>query len=699
MTIRAPAFLSRSQPPSPSPIRPASFAAADDSEATANTPTHTRRALARLQKTFKRASLPSPTPVSSVPFPSGLTPLEPASSLPGQYLDTVGLRFAEAASKALANPTGPSSSSAYASGAILPAKNDPCIQLLKGQKPLPPGRGAALGTLITSELAKSNDLHVSRAVIRTLQRPLSVLLNRISAMLMPLLPYATQNSTEVSSLGTVSLLAQAHALGIVRMAAELLEALNGVNQSVILGSGGVDHLRGIREGLEIILKRVVEPLISSVNSEVGPILDTLAVAPPSSDVDAQAVNCVLSLSAALPGITTRLEWYTALPGAVAQSANAALLIGLVWRALVALSCRPLHDPFAVPLPTMKKPGSREGIKDATVKEKQTTPGLKTKELPFVNALSRGWCASPASQAAPACNAAVSSNGVVPDPNGTTAGQPRVSSRTPPSTPRFGRRALPLTSLSRPPSPASKGAQPPPALTPLERLLADTAAVQAMLGMLSKPSQGGLALEAVNEAFDALEGFKNMLQWLVEEIAPFSASRDKRSLQTITTSLLRVSEYCPALIALSVIVQLVPPAQLPRQCSSMEASLLASAESIISSEWQAITISELLGMQEVEYRSSCLTGFGRADAAVEPVGRALLSVFQPSINADEFSCLVWEKGVDLRVLQGWLAERIISIDHANFTGLAADDKEPNLYGTPPHSGDIDEQVAGRRSMRA
>lgn len=684
MTIRTPAFLTRSQPPSPAPTRPSSFAADDSGDAPTNAHTHTHRALTRLQKTFKRAPSPSPTPVNSVPFPSGLTPLEPASSLPGQYLDTVGLRFAEAASKALANPTGPSPPSTYASGAILPAKNDPCVQLLKGQKPLPPGRGAALGTLITSELAKSNDVHLSRAIIRTLQRPLSVLLNRLSAMLMPLLSYVTRNSTEVSSSGAVSLLAQAHALGIVRMAAELLEALHGVNEGVVLGVGGVDHLRGIREGLEIILKRVVEPLVGSVNSELGPILDALAVAPSLSDVDAQAANGVVSLSAVLPAITTRLEWYTALPGAVAQSANAALLIGLVWRALVALSCRPLHDPFAAPLPTMKKPGSREGMKDVAGKEKQTSPGPKTREMQFVNPLSHARSASPANVAATASNVAVSGNA---DLNGAVTGQPRISSRTPPSTPRFGRLPLPLTSLSRPPSPASRGAQPAPTLTPLQRLLADTTAVQAMLGMLSKPSQGGLALEAVDEAFDALEGFKNMLQWLIEEVAPFSPSRDKRSLQTITASLLRVSWDCPALIALNVLVQLVPPAQLPRQYLSAEAPLLASAESIISSEWRAITVSELLGMHNAEYRSSCLTGFGRADAAVEPVGRALLSVLQPSINADEFSSLVWEKGVDLRVLQAWLAERVVSIDNANFTGLAADNKEPSLCVAPCHTGDV------------
>lgn len=679
MTIRAPAFLNRSQPPSSAPARAASFTA-DDNEASP----HSRNTLTRLQKTFKRSSSASPTPASSVPLPITLTPLEPAYSLPGQYLDTVGLKFAEAASKALANLTGPSSPGAHAPSVVLPAKNDPCLQLLKGQKPFSPGRGAALGVLIMSELAKSTDVHLSKAIIRTLQRPLSVLLNKLSAMLMPILPYVTYSSTEVSPSGTVSVLAQAHALGIARMAAELLEALNAVSQNAVLGTGGIDHLRGIRDGLDIILKRVVEPLVSGVNAELGPIVDTLATAP--SDMDAQTANGVLSLAAALPAAATRLEWYTALPGNAPQSANAALLIRLVWRTLLALSCRPLSDPFATSTTAMKKPGSREGMKEFAGKEKHTPPGLKAKkELPFVNALSHARPASHSSVPGAATNAVAMNSNVVTDSNGIH----RVPSRTPPSTPRFGRLSLPLTSISRPPSPASKAAQSAPALTPLQRLLADTTAVQAMLGTLSKPPRGGLAQEAVDEAFDALEGFKNMLRWLVEEVGSFSTSRDKRGLQNMTKSLLHASENCPALIALNVLIQLVPPAQLPRQYSSVEASLLASAESIISNEWRPIAISELLGISDAEYRSSCFAGFGRADAAVEPVGRVLLSVLQPSINADEFSSLVWEKGVDLRVLQGWLAERVVSSDAAYYVGV--DDAKSNSYSAPPHINDMVEQA--------
>jgi hypothetical protein len=102
----------------------------------------------------------------------------------------------------------------------------PLQPLVQGPEALPRwsrARGAALGALITLELAKSTDVHPSRAIIRTLQRPLSVLINQVSAMLMPILPRLSAGYTPGSSSGPVSHLAHAHALGIARFVAELLE--------------------------------------------------------------------------------------------------------------------------------------------------------------------------------------------------------------------------------------------------------------------------------------------------------------------------------------------------------------------------------------------------------------------------------------------------------------------------------------------
>ncbi|KAF8316399.1 hypothetical protein DL93DRAFT_776343 [Clavulina sp. PMI_390] len=672
MTIRAPAFLSKSRPSSPGPTR---ADRSPPSEADGTLPT--RRPLSRLQNPFKRSTSASPAPLTHTQLAAFNAALDTASPLPGvgaQYLDSLGLKFAEAASNALANPVGPVTPNANTPGSAATASNDPCAQLLKGRRPFPPGRGAALGALITTELSRSADVHLSRAIVRTLQRPLSVLLNNISGLLMPILPYVTTPATsQLSAPATASSLAQSHALGIARLAAELLEALKGINTSVIVGAGGVDYLRGTRDGLEVLVQRVVNPLLSNIKIELGPVLDKLSAAP-ELEADGQAPSALPALTAALPGITMRLDWYTS-PGVPAHSAHAALLISLVWRALVALSSRPLADPFT--FMGMKKPRSREGMNQGG--KDKTSPGLKAKkDLPFVSALSR-----PAT-----INGASTPNGAA-TPNGIATAPPAVASGpTPPATPRFGRIGLPLTSISRPPSPTSssgvvsksKGAPASLPVTPLQRLLADTSAVQAMLGTLSKPPCGCLAFEAVDEAFDALAGFKTMLKWLVDEAVAQNEGPAK-SLQDIVEQLLEAAEDVPCLIALNVLVQLVSPEQLSRRMPGGDARDESTA-------WRAIAVPELLNMEVEEYRTSCLAGFSRADAAVDPVGHAVLDAlethkrplmvrsvsssstvtFSPAASLRELpgtpGLLSSQKGLDLRVLRAWLMERIATNDDDN-----------------------------------
>ena len=83
-------------------------------------------------------------PLIRVPFNlrySSLTPAVSPSRAPliqdGSYLDALDLRLNEAVSKALAHPSGPS----------LPS------ELVGGRRPIPVGRGRALGALITSYVA------------------------------------------------------------------------------------------------------------------------------------------------------------------------------------------------------------------------------------------------------------------------------------------------------------------------------------------------------------------------------------------------------------------------------------------------------------------------------------------------------------------------------------------------------------------
>lgn len=73
---------------------------------------------------FKRPTpAPSPGPTPSPLFQDG------------SYLEMLGLKLSEAVSKALAQPTGPTT---------------PTELLVSGKRPIPTGRGTALGALIAS---------------------------------------------------------------------------------------------------------------------------------------------------------------------------------------------------------------------------------------------------------------------------------------------------------------------------------------------------------------------------------------------------------------------------------------------------------------------------------------------------------------------------------------------------------------------
>jgi len=123
--------------------------------------------------TFRKPS-PAPSPQPS-PVPAPLVQ-------DGSYLEMLSLKLSEAVSKALAQPTGPA----------------PLNEQVSGRRPVPPGRGQALGALIKSyvvcqlhflvilsfinfrELTAANgNAHLQRAVLRTLHRPLSVLLTNL----------------------------------------------------------------------------------------------------------------------------------------------------------------------------------------------------------------------------------------------------------------------------------------------------------------------------------------------------------------------------------------------------------------------------------------------------------------------------------------------------------------------------------------
>ncbi|OBZ70828.1 hypothetical protein A0H81_09048 [Grifola frondosa] len=180
-------------------------------------------------------------------------------------MEVLSLKLSEAVSKALAQPNGP------------PVPHE----LLAGRRPIPPGRGRSLGALIASEIKASRENpHLYRAIIRTLQRPLSVLLTNLSSNLLPLLSsplFLTPPSPTIPSPHLNA--TQLHAVGLATLAGELLEAFDEIGLGIDIDTRG-ESLKTIREGLVSIVKRVVDPLTTSIKNELTPVIEALESAPP-----------------------------------------------------------------------------------------------------------------------------------------------------------------------------------------------------------------------------------------------------------------------------------------------------------------------------------------------------------------------------------------------------------------------------------
>ncbi|KII92130.1 hypothetical protein PLICRDRAFT_36919 [Plicaturopsis crispa FD-325 SS-3] len=291
---------------------------------------------------FRRPSpAPAPTPL---PAPQPLVQ-------DGSYLEVWSLKLSEAVSKALAQPTGPAASN----------------EQLGGKRPIPAGRGRALGTLIASELRATRDnTHLNRATIRCLHRPLSVLITNISAHLLPLLsspafldpPAPTQQSPNLNS-------TQLHAIALATFAGEVLETFDelglGIDSADIRGDG----LKSIREGLISLVSRVVNPLITGIRRDIMPVLEALEVpntvssgSPSTKPVVANGKSTASSLvfhpsivilQGIVPIYAKALGRYTST--AATQTPLATLLISIAWRGLVALAHREPRPPTPPPSPT------------------------------------------------------------------------------------------------------------------------------------------------------------------------------------------------------------------------------------------------------------------------------------------------------------------------------------------------------------
>ncbi len=517
MQISTPTFLKSSKPSSPAPnlqLNDSGDDVQNTHTTTAGTPS--RRPLTRLQNPFRRSISSGAPPLGrsstelsglGTPFSSssgsGMTP--PSTVQQGiapAHLDQISLRLTEASSKVLVSP----SSSSTGPGPVSTTNgttSDPALILLKGRKPLPAGRGTALGKVIHDELgAACSDVYLYRAILRVLQKPLTVLLSNLSSLLFPLLNFIES-----------CVPAQEYAVSLVVVGAELLEALNSLPMPVGVAkeSRVGDGLKSIREGLECLIKRVISPLVSTVDASLRSHLDMLSSS--CTHATGGENKALAALVIAIPGASQRLAKYTTPLGVISQSVLATLHIGLVWKALVALSERDVRE------------NAVHGDKDKEKERgKSTQQGVKVKKdlsfsLHLTSArpgLARG-------------DSSLSVTSATTTTNGTTT----TNSTTPPVTPRFKGISLPLHSLSRPPSPQStavhpssnggggggslvngKSRSPPrPVLHPLAQLLSDAQHTSMLLSSLPSPAVGCFAREAVDEAYEAFEAFLGFLRWL------------------------------------------------------------------------------------------------------------------------------------------------------------------------------------------
>jgi hypothetical protein len=530
-----------------------------------------RRPLAKLHlaSAFRRAS-PSPSPSPS-PAPTSVMD-KPTTATGSTYLDALALKLSEAAGKAIASPT--------------PAHNSDGL-LLNGRRPLPIGRGRALGQLIVSEMnaAALNGNDLLRASLRALHRPLNVLLSNVSGLLAPLVGAAPHHVLVPSNGWVGNGAPQAHALGLVCMVGELLETLDGLPGDCTKVGG--EGLRSIREGLEGVIKRVVNPVFAAVRTELGALVDALELVPEpcaagKKDKGLTADHTAIGvLQNAMPCAMRVLGRVAAIPGPVVRGGLAACDIAIVWRAMVALAHRPIGEPSAptgTVSPTKTSSGSFLGKSQSLGKTQSLGSAPTTKAQTLGKTPSLG--ALGATSAVPAS---------------------LTKRLTPPNTPPAGRFGLLL--------PPSRPSSPPSTLSPAAQLAHDARVVVGLLDALPKPA-GEDAREAVAEAFDALRAFAELLTL-------HSASHlDRQAIIDLVDGESedeaagnQEHEELPALIVLPVLLR-------------------------------GKSVAGLLGIPEAEYRERCLAGFGRAEASEEVVAKAVLDAW---VNAGMGGDVDWVKG--------------------------------------------------------
>lgn len=407
-----------------------------------------------------------------------------------------------------------------------------------------------------SEIKASRDNpHLYRALLRSLQRPLSVLLSNLSSDLLPLLASPAFHTSLVPTPQNPNPNAtQLHAIGLATLAGEVLEAFDGLGLGLETDMRG-DGLKSIREGLVSMVRRVVDPLINGIRNELMPLLEALetsnAPTAPKGSRSPVAHPSIMTMQALMPLYARALGRYIA--STVAETSLASLLISLIWRGLVALSNRPNPLPTPPASPTLSSTKTKD-VKRA-VSQSRTTP--------------------------------------------------------PPATPPASRFTLKLPP-SRPPSPPGA-----PSVRG-NSVAVDCRALYDLLHLLPRPSADKestrLAREAVDEGFDALAS----LTALLEAVQATAASMRGRAgapgagLAELESELDLLTEDLPMLIALPILLRtFLPPVGADHERTVASILGLSEAEyrrGCLSGFGRAEECTEAVGKRMLEaLRSGALIG--------------------------------------------------------------------------------------------
>lgn len=488
--------------------------------------------------------------------------------------------------------------------------------------------------------ASRENPYLYRAVLRTLHRPLSVLVNNLSANLLPLL-----SSPDFSSPVTPSQhlwqpnATQLHALGYANLAGELLDTFDLVGLGLESDMRG-DGLKVVRDGLVSVVKRVVDPLVTGIKKDLMPHIEALefnnstssspygspAKTPGATKLaQLQQHASIIYLQGSMPAYARALSRFITTP--TAESSLATLLISLVWRGLVALSSRPFPPASPPTSPALLPPSlSRGATKDAK-------------------------------------KSSMSLNGS----HAHVAGTPI----TPPTTPPASRFTLKLPPPSRPVSPngGSLG---------VASASADARALYDLLLMLPRPKGEGenskrqLAKEVVDEAFEALAALPALLQTAQSAYylgghgqvqrgrpgyggvpVPVREGEMENDLDVLTADV-------PTLIALPIILRayvwhhLPPILPLPLSTSSNSNAPQGPGPATIPER----TVSSMLGLSEAAYRNGCLSGFGREEECTAAVGQRVLDVLKQELRNAKVDWMTPEgTAKEVGVVLRWLEKQV------------------------------------------